>query len=55
MYPYSKNRVLMILKQINEDKLLKKVKLSERPFISEYFLLFVPTYFLIYVSKVRTI
>ena len=44
-----------VLKQVNDVRLAKKVELSERPFILGYFLLVVPIYFLIYVSKVRTI
>ena len=38
-----------------EFKLSKKVEFNEIPLISRYLLFFVPIYFLIYFSKVRTI
>ena len=45
----------MIKKKANGFKLSKNVGFTEIPLISGHFLLFVPIYFLIYVSKVRTI
>ena len=45
----------MMIKREDEFKLSKKVEFTEMPLISGHFLFFVPIYFLIYVSKVRTI
>ncbi len=45
----------MMIKREDRFKLSKKVGFTEIPLISRHFLFFVPIYFLIYVSKVRTI
>ena len=45
----------MMIKSANEFKLSKNVGFTGIPLVSRYFFFFVPIYFLIYVSKVRTI
>ena len=45
----------MVIRGIDEFKLSIKVGFTEIPLMSRHFLFFVPIYFLIYVSKVRTI